>query len=1369
MVAKLTQTSIRVEQPEQFLFPLSFAQQRLWFLDQLEGRSAVYNVKLPVHLHGALDLECLQQAVDTLVNRHESLRTSFSIRHGIPTQVVTARVTVPVQTLDMSGAHGDEIRTKVAELAGQPFDLDQAPLFRVHLLRLGPHENLLLLLTHHIVSDAWSSSIMFRDLASAYDALVAGQMPKLPELTVQYADYAVWQRDWLEGPALDQQLDYWKKKLAGAPKLLELPTDRPRPRRQTYNGSRVSRLLSSELTAALNQLAQRESCTLFMVLLTALNILLARYSGQDDVLVGSPIAGRRRTELEDLIGLFVNTLVFRTDVSGDASYQQLLAQVRAAALEAYAHQDLPFEKLVEALQPPRDMSYSPIFQVMFIHQNAPWDAQPISSLEVEPGEIGAGETAKFDLTVSTTEFDGVLYLNFEYNTDLFDCSTIERFAAGFETLLESIVSDPTAAVHTYPLHSDEDQYQVLVEWNRTEVDFARDQTVHGLIEHQVQRTPTATALECDSKSWCYAELNERADALASELRRLGINGPVPVIAVCFERSLQMVSAALGVLKAGAGYLPMDPAYPADRLDFMLQDSGVAILVTAAESVHRFAGFTGTIVGVDGEGWVQEIRPSRRDDTESVIDFDYAAEPLAYLIYTSGSTGLPKGVGIPHRAVVNFLTSMARIPGMANTDRTLAVTTLCFDISVLELFLPLTVGGTTVIAPADVINDGVALSDLLERAAISVMQATPATWRLLLNAGWRGRDGLRILCGGEPLDRDLAERLRASGQSLWNMYGPTETTIWSTCQRVDGSGPISIGRPIANTQTYILDLQMQPAPVGVAGELYIGGEGVAIGYHRRDALTAERFINNPFVPGARLYRTGDRARYRSDGTIELLGRSDQQVKLRGFRIELGEIEAVLSAHPAVAASAVELRERRSSDRSLVAYVVFRATPISFDALRAHLRQRLPDYMVPALFVPLAQLPMTPNGKLDRRSLPPPDWQAGSPRPQVAPRTPVESALCSLFKDVLGIGQIGVHDNFFDLGGHSLLATQLVSRIRDALDVELPLRVLFDSPTVQGLSGYLDNEKIDARILALRPRDTQAQSIAPASFMQQRLWFLDQLEPGNPVYNLVWSNRLCGKLDVGALERAVTAVVCRHEILRTSFIEQDGTPMQLIADDAATSVWLESLDDVSDDCLDQRMIELAKQPFDLHTGPLWRVNVLRLSEHEHVLMLVVHHIISDGWSMSVLFRELATAYNALRHNASPDWPRLPVQYADYAIWQREWLAGEELDRQMDYWREQLTAAPLILNLPADRPRPVIQTSKGARVGRQISRSLTTQLHTLSREEECTLFMVLLAAFDVVLGHYAGQQEVLVGTPIAGRNRTELEGLCRVTRVFVSYWRR
>jgi len=1379
--------SLPLLEPEQYRFPVSFAQQRLWFLDQLEGPSAVYNIKLPVRLSGPLDLDCLQRAADILVDRHESLRTTFAIEDGEPVQVITTDVAVPVRTLDMVGANREEIGRKVAELAGQPFTLDQGPLLRLHILKLGVNEHLLLLVCHHIVSDAWSSSVMFRDLAAAYDALAAGETPILGDLPVQYADYTVWQREWLDGPELDRQIGYWRNKLIGAPELLQLPTDRIRPAGQTFNGSRVTRVWSAELTAALKLLAHSESSTLFMVLLAAFNVVLARYTGQEDVLVGSPIAGRRRTELENLVGLFVNTLVFRTDLSGNPSFRELLVRVRATALEAYAHQELPFEKLVEALQPVRDLSRSPLFQVMYIHQNAPWVAQPIRGLDVSPGEIAPGDTAKFDLTVSTNEFEGDLFVNFEYNTDLFDRQTIETLATGFETIIAAAVANPDEGVFALPVQTDDAQYQVLNAWNQTDVTWSGAATLHGMVSDQARRTPAATALEFDQTRWSYTDLEQRALSLTAELRTLGVTPGHSVIAVCMDRSPAMVSAVLGILHAEAAYLPLDPTYPAQRLNYMLQDSGAGILITQSTHIERMADFSGHVVFIDENGRAEGIRTGAELNSGIELDAEGHDESRpAYLIYTSGSTGLPKGVCVSHFAVANFLASMAQTPGLNGTDRLLAVTTLCFDISILELFLPLTVGATTVIAPADVAADGVALARLMEQSNATVMQATPAAWRALFDSGWQGCRELKMLCGGEPLDRDLANRLLESGGVLWNMYGPTETTIWSTCERIVGdSAVVGIGRPIANTRIYILDARMQSLPVGVAGELYIGGAGVARGYLHQPELTAQRFVADPFAAeGAktgRLYRTGDRARYLADGAIQLLGRSDRQVKIRGFRIELGEIEAALGESAQVASSAVVVQRDATRGDTLVAYVVpVQAETLNCEQLRSELKARLPDYMVPALFVCIASLPLTANGKLDRRSLPAPDWDGELSSRRVAPRGPVESALCSLFGEVLGLGrnraakggpseiapaEVGVHDDFFVLGGHSLLATQLVSRIRDALDVELPLRALFDSPTPAGLAERLSSGNREAQSTAftpgaLTPRATPSHDFAPASYMQQRMWFLDQLEPGNPVYNLVWAMRLRGRndqrLDIAALECAVAAVTARHEILRTAFVGRDGTPVQLIAHESKVRVETERVSTATGQNLDQRLVALAKTPFDLRTGPLLRVNVLQVADDDHVLLLVMHHIISDGWSMSVLFDELAVAYRAYHREESPGWAALPVQYADYAVWQREWLSGGELERQVDYWRTQLAGTPPLLQLPIDRPRFAVQSHRGARLSRRFSASVTTALHELGRREGCTLFMVLLAAFDIVLGRSAGQQDVVVGTPIAGRGRTELEGL-------------
>jgi amino acid adenylation domain-containing protein len=1343
-----------VNDPAQYQFPVSFAQQRLWFLDQLEGPSAVYNVKLPVRLVGELDFDILQQAIDLLVDRHESLRTTIVMKQGEPVQVVHASLSVPLQIIDMQADDEVAIRDKAAELAGEPFNLERGPLFRSFVMRTAPDDQLLLLVTHHVISDAWSSSVLFRDLAAIYTALVRGQTPVLAELPVQYADYAVWQREWLEGAELERQAAYWKNKLLAAPHVLALPTDRPRPPRQTYNGSRYSLVLSRELTAALKALAAEQSCTLFMVMLAAFNVLLGRYAGQDDVLIGSPIAGRRRTELEGLVGLFVNTLVFRNDLSGNPSFRSLLSRVRETALEAFGHQELPFEKLVEIMQPVRDMSHSPLFQVMFIQQNAPWDAGLIPGLEVSPGEIGTTDTAKYDLSVSAAEYEHALWLNFEYNTDLFDVSTIERLSTGFHTVLQAVVADPDVLIQSLPLQTAADQAAMTQGLNRTDMEYDKQQTVHGLIREQACRTPDVPAVECSGQSWSYRQLGVKADALAAELQATGLHAG-GLVAVCVERSPAMLSAVLGVLEAGCAYLPLDPNFPGDRLGFMLEDSGCAVLVTTLPFPEQFADFSGHIICLDEDGVV-----SRVIQAQNIVepDSDIADESLAYLIYTSGSTGKPKGVRVPHRAVVNFLLSMAQCPGIDQHDRLLAVTTLSFDISVLELFLPLTVGATVVMAPADTIIDGYALAALIDTAGITLMQATPATWRLLVNADWQGNSRLTALCGGEALDRVLAQQLSSRSQSLWNMYGPTETTIWSACQRItDADAVITVGRPIANTQMYVLDESMVPVPAGVAGELFIGGDGVTAGYHHRSPLTVKKFVPDPFGGGPQLYRTGDRARFRAGGCIEILGRTDQQIKLRGFRIEPGEIESVLAAHPGIRECVVSLAD----GERLAAWIVPDGPAVAPDALRDHLKAQLPDYMIPGCYVSVPSLPLTPNGKVDRRSLPAPDWGVTAAAQSVAPRTPLESALAGLFAEVLGVDGVGVHDNFFDHGGHSLMAMRLVSRIRDAMAIELQLQALFGSPTVAGLAACLTADVANREVLTsgaaeLARRGPVARERAPASYMQQRLWFLDQLEPGNPVYNLVWSMGLDGELDVVALNDALQALVARHESLRTTFADEDGTPVQVIAEQLPVEVSVENPARGAEHDLDARLVEIARAPFDLRCGPLLRVTVLRRSASSAVLLIVIHHIVADGWSMAVLFRELAALYNARVRNRAADLPALPLQYADYTIWQRDWLSGDELRRQLDYWAGQLAGAPPVLNLPTDRPRPRVQTYRGARLSHRLPVELLDQLTVLGRSEKSTLFMVLLAGFNVLLARYGGQEDIIVGTPVAGRQWTEIENL-------------
>jgi len=1350
---------------EQYEFPLSFAQQRLWFLDQLEGPGTVYTIRLPVHLTGQLDPAGLQNAVNFVVARHESLRTTFADYGGKPVQVITSNVDVPVQWHELTDASSAAIHARVGELAIVPFDLATGPLLRVHVLRIAANEHLLLLLCHHIVSDAWSSGVLFHDLAGAYDALIAGETPQAIDLPVQYADYTVWQRSWLEGPELTRQLEFWRAALAGAPADTRLPTDRSRPPRQTYHGNRLTRVMPADLTAALKSLAADHSCTLFMVMFAAYNILLSRYTGQDDICVGSPIAGRRRTELEGLVGLFVNTLVLRTDLSGRPGFLELLARVRRSALAAFAHQELPFEKLVEDLQPIRDQGRSPLFQTMFILQNVPWEAQPIRGIDVKPGDAGPVETAKFDLTVSVHEYEDELWVNLEYNTDLFDAQTIDRLAGSYEMLLRGITKDPEQSIHELDLLSAEQHHDLVDATAENKWIFDETLTVHGLIAEQTRRTPDAVALEFADQLWSYRKLGSRSAALAECLVELLPRASSPFIAICTERAPVMMTSVLGVLQSGAGYMPLDRAYPARRIRHMLDDSGAGILITQAGIIDSLPAFDGAIVLLTDDGRVAEIRMPVTECTgeDAHPENINSGSSIAYLIYTSGSTGRPKGVRIGHRAAVNFLLSMAREPGIAAGDRLLAVTTLSFDIAVLELLLPLTVGATVIIASTEVAGDGHALGALARDCRPTIMQATPATWNMLISAGWTGSPDLQILCGGESLDRGLAHRLLASGGELWNMYGPTETTIWSTCERLlDASAPITIGLPIANTLTRVLDARMEPVPTGVVGELFIGGHGLADGYHQHAELTAERFFADPALPGGRLYRTGDRARIRNDGKLELLGRMDRQVKLRGFRIELGEIEAVLGDLADVGAAAVVL-----SDERLVAYVVPAATTVDDQGLRVALRARLPDYMVPSLIVKIDTLPLTPNGKIDRRQLPAPDSDtiaiAGT-ADRVAPNGPLEAALAGLFAEVLGLSGVGATDHFFDIGGHSLLATQLVSRIRDALAVELPLRALFDKPTVAGLAGLLESDDTNRcaleftdRVGRLVPRDPSLHAQAPASLMQQRLWVLDQLEPGGGTYNLAWCLRLVGELDRMSLQAAVQALVERHEILRTTFIDAGGAPQQLIADDLTIDVEYSTLVTAAADVtLHARLSDLAKRSLALDIGPLMRVHVVETGVREQMLLLVIHHIIADGWSMSVLFGELSAAYNAFRRGETPSWPPLPVQYADYAVWQRDRLSGAELTRQIGYWRNQLDGAPPLLELPTDRPRPAVQSHRGARVSRSLSGELSGAVNGLARNENSTQFMVLAATFAVVLGRYAGTHDVVVGTPIAGRGQTELEGL-------------
>lgn len=1031
---------------------LSFAQERLWFLHQFESEIALYNDAALRRVTGPIRRDLLERSLNEIVRRHEALRSCFPTVGGRPTLVVQPPAPLPLSFVDLEPLPAPQRETeawrRIHEVGQQPFDLDRGPLIRALLLRLSQGEHLLLLVAHHIVIDGWSWTVLFRELGALYEAFAAGRPSPLAELPIQYADYAAWQRRHLQGEELERHLAYWQERLAGAPAMLELSTDRPRPAQQSFRGARHPLAIPPFLAAALKGLSRREGVTLFSTLLAAFKTLLHRYTHQTDILVGTPVANRSRVEVEGLIGCFVNTLVLRTNLGGDPTFRELLRRVHEGALEAFAHAQAPFEKVVEAIQPERNLSHTPLFQVMLILQSASEPTSKFSELVLR--RIGADiGVAKFDLTLDLAETpDGGVEGWLEYASDLFDPTTIARMEGHLRTLLEGIVANPDRPLSQLPLLTDWEKRQLLVEWNDTGYDFPRHACLHELFEAQVVHSPETTAVVFEEKALTYAELNARANRLAHALRARGV-GPGTRVGICVERSLEMVVGLLGILKAGAAYVPLDPAYPAERLSFMLGDADVPVLLTQQRLVGALPRSRASILCLDTD-WPAIAEAAAHNPISGATP-----EDLAYVIYTSGSTGRPKGVQIPHRAVVNFLHSMRRKPGLSREDTLLAVTTLSFDIAALELFLPLIVGARVVLVSREVASDGVELAEALARHGATVMQATPVTWRMLIESGWQGDGKLKMLCGGEALSPELATQLLERGGTLWNLYGPTETTIWSTlCEVARGEGPVLIGRPIANTRVYALDSHRCPVPVGVAGELYIGGEGLGRGYLNRPELTAERFVPDPFSsePEARLYRTGDLVRFRPDGNLEFLGRLDHQVKIRGFRIELGEIEAALDRHPQVRQAIVLAREDQPGQKRLVAYVVPEAGALlAIGDLRTYLKERLPEYMVPSAFVVMEALPLTPNGKVNRTALPPP----GTDRPEltetfVPPGTPEETTLASIWREVLGLDRVGVHDNFFDLGGDSILTIQIIARASQ-VGLRFSPKQLFQYQTIAELAA------------------------------------------------------------------------------------------------------------------------------------------------------------------------------------------------------------------------------------------------------------------------------------------------------------------------------
>ena len=1754
--------------------PLSYAQQRLWFIDQLEPGNPLYNISAMYRLKGPLNVGAMHRTINEIVRRHESLRTTFRSVDGQAVQVITPSLELPLPVEVREGLAVEQREAEIQRFARQeasrPFDLAVGPLLRFSLLRLTGDEHVLVVILHHIVGDGWSGSMLASEMAALYEAFSQNRPSPLPELTLQYADFAIWQREWMQGELLDAQTAYWKKQLADAPPVLELPTDRPRPAVQMHRGAVRTHVIPRELMARIRELSQSEGATLFMTLLAAFQLLLSRYSGQEDVVVGSSVAGRNYSEVEPLIGFFINTLALRTDLSGDPTFQELLARVKQTALDGYAHQEIPFEKLVEELQPERSLSYNPIFQVLFGLQNLPKASFSASGLTVQREPVHAS-TSLFDMSWFAFETDQGLLLRGEYDTDLFDHGTMERFIGHFEHLLESIVANPEKQIGELSLLTSTERNRVLAEFNEQAFEYANDLRLHDFFVRQAERSPNAIALVCGEATITYRDLDQRSNQIANYLLKNGA-APDVLVGIFCERTIDLIAGIFGILKSGSAYVPLDPVYPKDRIANILEDAKAPLVLTQQSLVNELPGFAGKAVCLDAD-WEKIAGESQEAPTIRT-----KPENLAYVLFTSGSTGRPKGVALEHRSATAFVQWAQTVFTPAELAATLFSTSVCFDLSIFEMFVPLSVGGKIVI-----VQNALFLPTAEARNEVTLINTVPSAIMELLRAQAVPASVKTINLAGEALAQTLVDEIYASTSvsKVYNLYGPTEDTTYSTFTLTRSGSHVTIGKPLPGTQAYVLDRIGNPQPIGVPGELYLAGAGLARGYFGRADLTAERFVANPFdgANSPRMYKTGDLCRWLANGEIEYLGRIDHQVKLRGFRIELGEIESVLSKHAGVQQCLVMAREDEPGDKRLVAYMVadpeykgsadeeeaqalgaeqvslwattfdetyrqnstgddtfniagwnssytgepippddmrvwvettverivalkgervweigcgtglllfkvaphcqyFRGTDVSahaidllrkavrrpemqhlpiisldhrpaddfsgvdvegkFDAivlnsvaqyfpdlnyllsvikgavaclrpggamflgdirnfalleafhtsvelhkaadstsiadLRAQVQQQirqegellvdagffsalqrelpqisrieiqlkrgrmhneltrfrydivlhvgeaasaaadckwldwkkqsltlaalgealkndapallgvtgipnariageaaalsalnsdrcpatagelrrmlasaaanpvepeeiwaleaalllsaeirwsanpedgtmdvlfrkkgaknaavkfpgeartprplesyatnplrsrmlanlvpdlrkwlgggLPEYMIPAHFVLLDSFPLTPNGKINRKALPAPDAKLGSGERYVAPRTPAEEQIAAIWAKVLRIEQVGVNDDFFALGGHSLLATQVISHVRQWAGVELPLRFLFEAPTVAQIAERIEQLKAGAKDQAPPIVRVPRGETAPLSFAQQRLWFLDQLEPNNPFYNIPQGLRIKGNLDVSALQRSLEEIVRRHETLRTTYKFVQGTPVQVISPHVDVKMEQFSLEHLAEGerktAVEGFIAAEARRTFNLEKGPVMRATLARLSAQEYVLVLNTHHIVSDGWSIGIFVKELMQLYGAFTKGKESPLAELPIQYTDFAIWQRQLIQGEILDKHLDYWRKQLGGAPSTIVLPTDRPRPAVQTYRGETRTVMLPKELADAITAFNQREGVTLYMTLLAALNTLLFRYTGQDDIVVGSPIANRNYAETENL-------------
>ncbi|MEL4897612.1 amino acid adenylation domain-containing protein [Crocosphaera sp. Alani8] len=1322
------------------IYELSPMQQGMLFHSLYNSSSGMYCEQRSCLLTGKLSISAFKQAWQAVINRHTILRTAFYWEEvEKPLQVVYQEVELPWIEYDWRGLTEQEQEEKLGSFLlveqQQGFDLNYAPLMRCGLMQVREDAYYFVWNYHHLLLDGWCNGILLKEVFAFYEAFRKEQNLFL-QPTRPYKDYITW----LQQQNQEQATAFWKNSLQGliSPTVLSIGNNSVSEERKEKHYQ-----LSNSLTTSLQTIIQKHRLTLNTLFQGAWALLLSHYSGESDIIFGATVSGRppSLTDVESMVGLFINTLPVRIEIK---STTFLLPWLQSLQTQQIEKEQYSYSSLIEIQgwsEVPRGTA---LFESLVIFENYPisldkalqgWSNQ----LTISEGQ--GVEKTNYPVTVSVLP-GSPLAFRISYDKQRFSDSSIDRLIKHLENLLTSIARNPEQQLWEIALLTNQEQKELLIEGDGKEEKENSNILIHQLFEAQVEKIPNNTAVIFEEELLTYQELNKKANQLAHHLRNLGVK-PETLVGICLEPSLEMVIALLAILKVGGAYLPLDPNYPQQRLEFMIQDSEIDYLISSSALKNNNSNTVKHFIDIS------TIQAEINQQKNTNLALKINPENLAYIIYTSGSTGIPKGVQVPHSCLSNFLLSMKEKPGLTDKDTLLSVTTLSFDIAALELYLPLTVGAKLILVSRDVTVEGVTLAQQLLTQKVTVMQATPATWKLLLASGWEGKKDLTILCGGEALSPDLAEQLKEKSKQVFNLYGPTETTIWSSVYEVE-TEKVRLGKPINNTQLYILDKDYNQLPIGVPGELYIGGKGVTRGYLKRPELTAERFIANPFKAGERLYKTGDLVKYGEDREIEYIGRIDYQVKLRGYRLELGEIETTILNHNQIKEAVVIVKEE-----SLIAYIVCQEDiSINPRSIKEYIGEKLPNYMIPSRFVELEKLPLTPNGKIDRKALPEIELKSED---YIVPKTATEEILAGIWGTILNIERVSVEENFFEIGGHSLLATQIMSQVRQVFEVELPLRVLFEKPTIRSLSKVIEGEE-KQEIVSLKKIERSGE--LPLSFAQQRQWFLAQLEPDSPFYNIAIALRFKGSLNIVALTHSFQEVMKRHEVLRTGFITQDGKPNIAITDTTNLSIPVIDLSliplEKQEETITKLSQEEAQKPFNIESCPLLRVKLLRLTEEEHILLLTMHHIISDAWSMGILVQEVATFYQAFLQEQPSSLPELPIQYLDFSAWQRQWLQGERLDTQLNYWKTQLQDAPTLLEMPSDRPRPVVQNFHGSTYSCTISQPLTEQLQSLCHQTGTTLFMLLLATFSVLLHRYSSNEDIVIGSPIANRNYGEIEGL-------------